>query len=179
MTTTSHRQPHSAGVTSSDLAILDYLTGPSNPSHRSRQGRAGGGPAAASAATSTTTRDQTSHSHSPPVDPAQGKKLPRREQPLDPLLISAVIEGRAPLATRNHFGHEFQSQSHDNVMQSSVKRLALTFQSLVLMHDVSTSQAFLVDSQARTRPAMTRPDLPLHLLGLRSTAPPGRTRTPS
>lgn len=39
------------------------------------------------------------------------KSLLKSIQPLDPILLSAVIEGSAPLNTRNHFGHEFHRES--------------------------------------------------------------------
>lgn len=73
-----------------DMDILNLLTGPVNPSARARQ--------------------QATSSASPSGLTRTNEKIPlqRREQPLDPLLIAAVIEGSAPMATRNHFGHEFQ-----------------------------------------------------------------------
>ncbi|KAG7562500.1 hypothetical protein FFLO_02079 [Filobasidium floriforme] len=105
MTTASHRNPHPTQVTSSDLAILDYLTGPSNPSHRSQRSSSQGQGQGKGHEHGHVAKEVTSDA----TTTTTGKKLPRREQPLDPLLISAVIEGSAPLATRNHFGHEFQS----------------------------------------------------------------------
>jgi hypothetical protein len=44
-------------------------------------------------------------SHSHPHKGSEPKKgLPRREGPIDPLMISAVLAGSAPI-TRHHFGH--------------------------------------------------------------------------
>lgn len=76
--------------TQADMDFLDLLTGPVNPSARARQ--------------------QESTPNQPPPHAHAHSRVPmrRRDQPLDPLLISAVIEGSAPVATRNHFGHEFQ-----------------------------------------------------------------------
>lgn len=72
------------------MDILNLLTGPVNPSARARQ------------QTISTSSKGPAHTH-------EKVPLQRREQPLDPLLIAAVIEGSAPMATRNHFGHEFQA----------------------------------------------------------------------
>lgn len=78
--------------TQADMDFLDLLTGPTNPSVRARQ-------------------QESASDHSHPHTHAHSKvPMRRRDQPLDPLLISAVIEGSAPVATRNHFGHEFQGQ---------------------------------------------------------------------
>lgn len=73
------------------MDILNLLTGPVNPSARARQ------------QTTSTSSKGPAHTH-------EKVPLQRREQPLDPLLIAAVIEGSAPMATRNHFGHEFQGK---------------------------------------------------------------------
>jgi hypothetical protein len=35
-------------------------------------------------------------------------------------MISAVIEGSAPVATRNHFGHEFQRESETDALPCDV-----------------------------------------------------------
>lgn len=78
-------------ATQADLDFLDLLTGPVNPSARARQ--------------QESCTDQ-SHPH-----PHVKTPMRRRDQLLDPLMISAVIEGSAPMATRNHFGHEFQGKS--------------------------------------------------------------------
>jgi hypothetical protein len=77
--------------TQADLDFLDLLTGPVNPSARARQHESN--------------KDE-SHAHAHTKAPMR-----RRDQLLDPLMISAVIEGSAPMATRNHFGHEFQGES--------------------------------------------------------------------
>lgn len=77
--------------TQADLDFLDLLTGPVNPSARVRQ-----------------QESCTDQSHAYPHVKAP---MRRRDQLLDPLMISAVIEGSAPMATRNHFGHEFQGKS--------------------------------------------------------------------
>ncbi len=85
----SHRRGAAGGhaqPTDGDLAILELLT-----------------------ASSPGDSHQPAHHHPHPhPHPPPARRLPRREQPLDPVLIAAVIEGSAPAATRNHFGHEFQ-----------------------------------------------------------------------
>ncbi|GHJ85472.1 hypothetical protein NliqN6_1874 [Naganishia liquefaciens] len=78
--------------TQADLDFLDLLTGPVNPSARARQ--------------------QESTTEQPHAHPHVKAPMRRRDQLFDPLMISAVIEGSAPMATRNHFGHEFQALNH-------------------------------------------------------------------
>ena len=78
--------------TQADLDFLDLLTGPVNPSARARQ--------------------QESTTEQPHAHPHVKAPMRRRDQLFDPLMISAVIEGSAPMATRNHFGHEFQGKSY-------------------------------------------------------------------
>jgi GTP cyclohydrolase II len=44
------------------------------------------------------------HGHTHPHGPKAKKLLPRRENPVDALLISAVLAGSGPV-TRHHLGH--------------------------------------------------------------------------
>lgn len=90
--------------TQADLDFLDLLTGPVNPSARARQQES---------------TEEHSHAH-----PHVKTPMRRRDQLLDPLMISAVIEGSAPMATRNHFGHEFQGKLGGN-MSLDTTRLTL------------------------------------------------------
>ncbi|KAJ9109065.1 hypothetical protein QFC21_000392 [Naganishia friedmannii] len=127
-----------------DMDILNLLTGPVNPSARARQ-----------QVTSTSFKGQT-HTH-------EKMPLQRREQPLDPLLIAAVIEGSAPMATRNHFGHEFQGK----FTRSIPRRLPGSYSSC----DESRSSTPLEMTQEQRQQQQQR-----RLLMMRSQQAPRRER---